>query len=61
MEPRELFLSLYKLIACAFLMLPYALYGMQIVQQMGKKEYWIAGAFAGAFIARLVIISLECL
>lgn len=58
MEPVKLFLSIYQIIASTFLMLQYALYGMQIVQRLGKKEYWLAGFIGGAFIARLVIISL---
>ena len=48
----------YEIIARMFLALPYGLYGIQIVQRMGKKDLWMYGFFFGELVANLVVSSL---
>ena len=49
----------YEIIARTFLTLPYGLYGVQIVQRMGKKNLWMIGFVLGSFVANLVIETIK--
>lgn len=50
--------AVYEIIARMFLTVPYGLYGIQIVQRMGKKDMWLIGFFLGSLFANIVISSL---
>lgn len=50
--------AVYEIIARMFLTVPYGLYGIQIVQRLGKKDMWLIGFFLGSLFANIVVSSL---